>query len=248
MGTRHLIFVWYKGKFHIAQYGQWDGYPEGQGIKIVRFLTKTVDHTAPGEAHQEPHALSSDASKDNIAALKTALDNDLLYTPTAEQPKKFDADAEVVRKEANELMNRVNSGLVDVTTAYVAFGREYDLLDTCAGPLMVVCPSMSRDCGAQILSLVAYATEKVPIRLQPEFIVDWLFCEWAYVVDLDNEVLEVYKGKRARDEGNKGRFDDEDYVKELDDVPNLIAKYESEALRSLDVKKFVDGVNAVWKT
>lgn len=38
MGTRHLICVFYKGRFVVAQFGQFDGYPEGQGVALVKFL------------------------------------------------------------------------------------------------------------------------------------------------------------------------------------------------------------------
>jgi hypothetical protein len=38
MGTRNLICIWYKGRFMVAQYCQWDGYLEGQGAKILQFL------------------------------------------------------------------------------------------------------------------------------------------------------------------------------------------------------------------
>ncbi len=38
MGTRNLTCVISGGKHCIAQYGQWDGYPSGQGINILRFL------------------------------------------------------------------------------------------------------------------------------------------------------------------------------------------------------------------
>ncbi|MCB1150860.1 hypothetical protein KDK88_04895, partial [bacterium] len=38
MGTRHLIGVVSGGVFKIAQYGQWDGYPEGQGATVLGFL------------------------------------------------------------------------------------------------------------------------------------------------------------------------------------------------------------------
>jgi hypothetical protein len=38
MGTRHLTSVIYKQKTVVAQYGQWDGYPTGQGLTIVEFL------------------------------------------------------------------------------------------------------------------------------------------------------------------------------------------------------------------
>lgn len=39
MGTRHLQTVINKeGEVKLQQYGQWDGYPEGQGIDILKFL------------------------------------------------------------------------------------------------------------------------------------------------------------------------------------------------------------------
>lgn len=38
MGTRHLIAVVKDQKFKVAQYGQWDGYPSGQGVDILAFL------------------------------------------------------------------------------------------------------------------------------------------------------------------------------------------------------------------
>jgi len=39
MGTRNLTAVMLNGEYKIAQYGQWDGYPEGQGKTILEFLT-----------------------------------------------------------------------------------------------------------------------------------------------------------------------------------------------------------------
>jgi hypothetical protein len=45
MGTRSLICVFYKGRFVIAQYTQFDGYPEGegQGMKILNFLLDSAN-------------------------------------------------------------------------------------------------------------------------------------------------------------------------------------------------------------
>lgn len=31
MGTRNLTAVYLDGQYKVAQYGQWDGYPEGRG-------------------------------------------------------------------------------------------------------------------------------------------------------------------------------------------------------------------------
>ena len=38
MGTRNLTVVVSGGEHKVAQYGQWDGYPSGQGITILYFL------------------------------------------------------------------------------------------------------------------------------------------------------------------------------------------------------------------
>jgi len=38
MGTRHIIAAVIDGEYKLAQYGQWDGYPSGQGADILQFL------------------------------------------------------------------------------------------------------------------------------------------------------------------------------------------------------------------
>lgn len=42
MGTRHLIKVKKGGKIRVSQYGQWDGYPDGQGVDILKFLRNKI--------------------------------------------------------------------------------------------------------------------------------------------------------------------------------------------------------------
>lgn len=42
MGTRNLTIVYHEGKYKLAQYCQWDGYPSGQGIDVLRFTAKMV--------------------------------------------------------------------------------------------------------------------------------------------------------------------------------------------------------------
>lgn len=54
-------------------------------------------------------------------------------------------------------------------------------------------PNFSRDFGARILDYVFW-NPKAKVVLSQEFAGDSLFCEWCYVIDLDNDVLEIYKG------------------------------------------------------
>jgi len=41
MGTRNLTMVMINNEYKIAQYGQWDGYPSGQGVTVLNFLRET---------------------------------------------------------------------------------------------------------------------------------------------------------------------------------------------------------------
>lgn len=43
MGTRNLTAVHINGEYKVAQYGQWDGYPEGQGMTALHFLRDKMD-------------------------------------------------------------------------------------------------------------------------------------------------------------------------------------------------------------
>jgi hypothetical protein len=38
MGTRNLSCAFINGEYKVAQYGQWDGYPDGQGLTILKTL------------------------------------------------------------------------------------------------------------------------------------------------------------------------------------------------------------------
>lgn len=42
MGTRNLTCVFLDGEYKVAQYGQWDGYPSGQGATALEFLRDLV--------------------------------------------------------------------------------------------------------------------------------------------------------------------------------------------------------------
>lgn len=46
MGTRHLIAAKIDGVYKLAQYGQWDGYPEGQGVAVLDFLVNEMQVAA----------------------------------------------------------------------------------------------------------------------------------------------------------------------------------------------------------
>ena len=50
-------------------------------------------------------------------------------------------------------------------------------------------PYFSRDNGAQILDMIYHSEEEVFISI--DFAADSLFCQWAYVIDLDKNTFEI---------------------------------------------------------
>ncbi|KFY69421.1 hypothetical protein V496_00245 [Pseudogymnoascus sp. VKM F-4515 (FW-2607)] len=182
MGTRHLICVFYRGRFVIAQYGQFDGNPENQGFKVVAFLN----------------------GASNIARLKQGLTH--TYTPSDEE---IDEIGRAMVKQDEEHRDAVRNGEVGMWEQ-----------------VKLSCPSMSRETSAEILEVVAKTTAEAPVPIvhELEFIHDGLYCEWAYVVDLDAEVLEVYREVERGHEGSSQRFKDVDGAG-MGLVPSLVKAF-----------------------
>lgn len=163
MGTRNLTMVVSDNQTRIAQYGQWDGYPEGQGITILSFLRKV-----------------------DIDDLKEKLKNERLRFFTEEDIKEYDDFSKSIGI-SDGWMNPEQSKLIN---------EKY--------------PFTTRDHGGEIIEKVYNElcnTSTTPILLgdSTEFSYNYS-CEWAYVVDLDKEVLEVYEGYNSKPVEKEERF------------------------------------------
>jgi hypothetical protein len=66
-------------------------------------------------------------------------------------------------------------------------------------------PSLSCMTGTGILDIIARATAEtsVPVVRKLEFANDSLFCEWAYVVNLDQQLLEVFRSGEDKTIGHR---------------------------------------------
>lgn len=169
MGTRNLTMVRYKNQYKVAQYGQWDGYPEGQGVKVLNFL-KTA----------------------NLNKFKKQLNK-----TTFNLPKAYE-------KKVDKIFNKVNNLCRE--------NREYDtnkILHNLTPTEQFIYRCSTRDTCAGILGVIYTAPDNIKeIRLsnELEFAGDSLFCEWAYLVDLDRNVLEVYRGFNTKPLTVEDRF------------------------------------------
>jgi hypothetical protein len=65
---------------------------------------------------------------------------------------------------------------------------------------------LHRDCGANIYSLIQNSSHPLKLQDSIDFAADSLFCEWGYVVDLDKNTFEVYKGFNKQKLGSEERF------------------------------------------
>jgi hypothetical protein len=157
MGTRHLISVVKDGEYKIAQYGQWDGYPSGQGLDILEFLTNEMDR----ECFEYKLNKLSWATKKEI--------KDMWIECGA------DPESEWVNLEVSD-----------------EFKKKY--------------PENDRDTGSRILSIIQKSDKELKLDNNIDFAGNSLYCEWAYVIDLDKNTFEVYKGFNEKSLNEDERF------------------------------------------
>lgn len=163
MGTRNLTMVISGEKTRIAQYGQWDGYPSGQGSVALDFL-KNCDINKFKEQLERCRFIESSKRK------QTELENFM---------KKIGApDGWMTGEQASQ------------------YHKKY--------------PFLTRDNGASILNLIyeAEGTDNLWLHDSSDFASDSLFCEWAYVIDLDKNTFEVYEGFNTQPLEEGQRFKD----------------------------------------
>ena len=75
-------------------------------------------------------------------------------------------------------------------------GGDISLDMTGAAKLKRLYPGISRDNSSQVLEMIANLAEGTTFstRNQVRFAGDGLFCEWAYVIDFDQNTFEIFRG------------------------------------------------------
>ena len=139
MGTRNLTIVVVNGKYKVAQYGQWDGYPSGNGVICLEFARKL---TNPDLRQKFEDAL-----------------NRCSY---------------ITEQDITDINEQISNGtLKDWTLVY---------------------PELSRNTGAGILDLILNTDRDLKLQNKIEFAANSLFCEYAWLINLDDNTFEGYRG------------------------------------------------------
>lgn len=191
MGTRGLLVVVKDGAFKVAQYMQFDSYPEGVGSATFNFIKNEM---TPQFRY------------------KVDLVKELSDSEVEDRWKQAGADG---------------SGLVsmDVVERFNVSNAHLD-----------------RSFGAKILSYIQNA-DLPEVYLSTSFAADSLFCEWAYVIDLDNDILEVYKGFNKIPLLSDERFKSFDSLSRDEYYPvRLVTKTPFSEIESTESSRWAKGV------
>lgn len=181
MGTRHLICIMIDGEYKLANYGQCDGYPEGQGVSVLEFMNSLEDRNGFIE---------------KVKGLSFAAPEEL--------------NAAWVKAGANP-----NDEWVDYSVSK-KFASMY--------------PQYHRDAGAKILGLIQDGITKTKNEL--DFALNGLFCEWCYVIDFDENALEVYRGFTKSPLTEQDRFYHDGYSEDGYYPVKLAASFDLDSLPS----------------
>lgn len=145
MGTRNVIGVYQNGEYKVGQYGQWDGYPSGQGLDVLHYLR---DHA------------NLEQFKENVSKCSWVDDEKFA---TLWEEFGVTRDREFVSCDISD-----------------KFNKKY--------------PQFDRSTEAKILKMIEQSDNGLLLRNSIDFAHDSLMCEWVYVIDLDKNTFEVYKG------------------------------------------------------
>lgn len=166
MGIRNLTMVVLGGETRVAQYCQWDGYPSGQGTTILSFLQNKFNREKFISRLENNTYIADEAEHERL--WQEVIDTKLTQWVNMSDSKKFGlAYPSLVRDIGGHILEFIQDG------EYTIEG--YDFAD-----------------GKGIRTTnVVKATDKIPLQDASDFMKDVLFCEWAYKVDLDANVLIV---------------------------------------------------------
>lgn len=166
MGTRHLIAVIdRKGTLKVAQYGQWDGYPSGQGVDALKFAKNKV----------------------LLDELEKRFDIIKFYNDTHEIDRwiqQYDSRAEI---ESNKHISEQARTLGGRTDSDVYWWNTTQTRDLGADILKTLIDIDTKRLPQEHNGYI-YLFNDI------EFLKDSLLCEWAYIIDLHTNKLLVLEG------------------------------------------------------
>ena len=166
MGTRNLTMVIdKKGELKIAQYGQWDGYPSGNGVEILEFAK----------------------DKTSLNTLELVLDKVKFFnTENADENIKAFIEEYSKREPSYEKEQK------DTRTEQDKFWFENFISQDVGTDILKNTIRLYTD--KDFNNLPKEFNNTIYLYDDSDFGKDSLFCEWAYCINLNTNKLECFKG------------------------------------------------------
>ncbi|RDL30818.1 uncharacterized protein BP5553_10163 [Venustampulla echinocandica] len=173
-----LVCVFCDGRFKVAQYTKLDESPDGQGSVVWKFFQDRADIRRLRKGLEYIRILSRDRHQQ-----RKSIDKDLC--------------------KVGDIVWDGNIGSVpDRENTTQSEGHYQGDMSTERDE-----PSLRDDIGAGILELIAQATIDKPVNLFRDLdFANSPDCKWAYVINLDTEMLEVFQGQLPKDWPGTERF------------------------------------------
>jgi len=215
MGTRNLTCVVLNDECVVAQYCQWDGYPSGQGVEILNFLRERFDRAKFLEQLELVEGITEKQLMQFYREAGDDRDDELVDLDVSNRfRRRF---PQLNRDMGGDILEFIQ-GFPDTLNCAVEKDEEKSWYT----------PPSKLDGEDDLPSAFDAMGGKILVQNSQEFAKDGLFCEFAYVLDLDKNVLEVYEGFNRGEPGRFGNEANEDGYKpvgliktySLDDLPD----------------------------
>ncbi|KAF2219326.1 hypothetical protein BDZ85DRAFT_45264 [Elsinoe ampelina] len=168
MVTDYLVLIYHESKYKLAQASNQNGAPSHAGLMILDFLL--------------------DAN--NRRKLLQALPR--LYEPNEAEWNRINANVDGLGRAAQNTMTTAPFRTMSGPFADLA---ECEMVVSQAmRPMRYICPSLAKETGAEILRFIITNPRKIPIRLDVDYVAQSA-CKYAYVIDLETDVFEIYARK-----------------------------------------------------
>jgi len=227
MGTRHLTIVKQEGEIKVAQYGQWDGYPDGAGTDIVNFI-HAISSPDMMERFRRRVELCRWVTEEELDVVNEAMKMTELSDPINGLYPEYSRDTSagilwLIMNGKKSYVNPDNQVARLGDNSYVRFNMH------------------------EAVVIEEESKEVTLLNNSIDFGNDRTFCEWAWVIDLDKDKLECYCGYRTCD-GPKGVFE------EFENPVRLLASFDipmkedyGEFIVRCEPREPTEEENAAWE-
>lgn len=172
MGTRHIITVKKDRKTKLQNYGQWDGYPTGQGKEIAEFIQNKLNLEKFKEAVNKLKFLSDKQAEKNWEEKQNGPKHVLEKTVFQNSPMAVKCP-ELHRDTGAKILRLIQDGVLEYSGRYFK-GDEYF------------------EKPGELQGYSVQGTVKTT---------DKSWCEYEYIINLDSEtvtVIDLYANKKKR--------------------------------------------------